>query len=161
MCVLLVASPLLAAEDVIYKDPKPLRGSVPEKQKELLPSPAKDLIGSGYVYDPRGKTDPFKPFITELEGEEEEGKKKKPKTYLETLDLSQLELTAIIVSPKGNFAMVRDSKGLGYVIREGTPVGTKGGVVHEVKEREVVIREEYRDFRGDKKTKDVTKKLYD
>jgi type IV pilus assembly protein PilP len=160
MCLLLIASPALAAEDVIYKGPKPLKGSIAEeKQEEVLASPAKDLLG-GYVYDPRGKTDPFKPFITEMEIEEK-GERKKPKTYLETLDLSQLQLTAIIVSPNGNFAMVRDSKGLGYVIRKGTAIGINGGVVADVKEKEVLIREEYRDFRGEKKTREVTKKLYD
>lgn len=160
MCLLLIASQSLAAEDVIYKDPKPLKGDISaEQQEDLLKPPEKDLLG-GYVYDPRGKTDPFKPFITEMEGGEE-GKKKKPKTYLETLDLSQLQLTAIIVSPNGNFAMVRDSKGLGYVIQKGTAIGTNGGVVEEVKDKEVLIREEYRDFRGEKKTRDVTKKLYE
>jgi Tfp pilus assembly protein PilP len=72
-------------------------------------------------------------------------------TYLETLDLSQLDLIAIIVGPKGNFAMVRDAKGLGYVIKEGTAIGINGGVVRQVKEKEVVIREG---------SKDISKKLY-
>jgi hypothetical protein len=40
--------------------------------------------------------------------------------------------------------MVRDAKGLGYVIQRGTPIGINGGVVFEVNEREVVIKEKGR-----------------
>ena len=89
----------------------------------------------------------------------EEKKRRKPKTYLETLDLSQMDLIAIIISPKGNWAMVRDAKGLGYVIRKGTLIGTNEGVVDEIREKEVVVRERHRDYRGRVKTKDVAKKL--
>jgi len=111
-----------------------------------------------YVYDPTGKTDPFKPFISEQESTEEQ-KQKKPRTYLETLDLSQLELIAIIVGPKGNYAMVRDSKGVGHVIQKGTPIGTNDGTVYAVTEREVIVREEYKDFRGTVQYRDVAKRL--
>jgi type IV pilus assembly protein PilP len=111
-----------------------------------------------YFYDPTGKTDPFKSFIA-IQEEVEEKRKAKPKTYLETLDLSQLELIAIISSSKGNYAMVRDSKGLGHVVMRGTAIGTNGGVVDKITEKEVIIREEYRDFRGTKKAREITKKI--
>jgi len=52
-----------------------------------------------YVYDPSGKTDPFKSFIA-LQEEMEEMKRRKPRTYLETVELSQLQLTVIITSGK-------------------------------------------------------------
>ena len=124
-------------------------------KKEIKSEGEKEVA---FIYDPTGKTDPFKSFIAEQE-EIAEKKKRKPKTYLETLDLSQLELIAIIVGPKGNWAMVREAKGLGHVIKEGTAIGTKGGVVKKITEREVLVREEYRDFRGRIKYKDVSKKL--
>ena len=149
----------LALQEVIYKDKRPIK-KVFEVQKEA----GKKEIKSGeekevaFIYDPTGKTDPFKSFIAKQE-EIAEKKKRKPKTYLETLDLSQLELIAIIVGPKGNWAMVREAKGLGHVIKEGTAIGTKGGVVKKITDREVVVREEYRDFRGNIKHKDVSKKL--
>jgi Tfp pilus assembly protein PilP len=111
-------------------------GNQPAESEEELMQPY------NYVYDPKTKTDPFKPFI--LTEEEMEAQKKKKRTYLETLDVSQLELIAIVVGPKGNFAMVRDAKGLGYVIQRGTPIGINGGVVFEVNEREVVIKEKGR-----------------
>jgi type IV pilus assembly protein PilP len=114
--------------------------------------------GEGYFYDPGGKTDPFKSFIA-LQEEMEEKKRRKPRTYLETVELSQLQLTVIIISEKESWAMVRDSKGLGHVIKKGTFIGTDGGVVHEIKDDEVVIREEFKDFRGNVKHRDISKRL--
>ena len=119
---------------------------------------AKTATEGGYRYNRVGKTDPFKSFIAEQE-EIKAKKKRKPRTYLETLDLSQLELTAIVLGSEGNFAMVRDSKGLGHVIKKGTAIGTRGGVVHEITEKGVVVREEYRDYLGRLKYKDIHKEL--
>jgi Tfp pilus assembly protein PilP len=111
-----------------------------------------------YFYDATGKTDPFKSFIAE-EDEVSKNKKRKPKTYLETLDLSQLELIAIMLSPKGNWAMVKESKGTGHTIKVGTAIGTSGGIVHEIADKKVVIREEYKDYKGNTVYRDITKKL--
>lgn len=142
------------SEEVTYKPNQPLKPIAGQQAA----AGAKAEEEKKYTYDPAGKTDPFKSFIAEQE-EMAEKQKRKPRTYLETLDLSQLELIAIITGPQGNYAMVRDSKGVGHVIVKGTAIGTNGGVVEKITEREVVIREEYRDFRGATKFKDVTKKL--
>ena len=113
---------------------------------------------SDYFYDATGKTDPFKSFIAEEE-EVSKTKKRKPRTYLETLDLSQLELIAIMLSKKGNWAMVRESKGTGHTIKVGTAIGTNGGIVQKIEDKKVVIREEYKDYKGNTVYRDVTKEL--
>ncbi len=121
---------------------------------------SKDKGQDEYRYDPTGKPDPFKPFfIARLEAMEKEKAKKKPKTYLETLELSQLELIAIVIGPKGRYAMVRDAKGVGHVIKEGTPIGRNNGVVYKITEKEVIIKEEHIDFRGKKMVRLIKKKL--
>jgi type IV pilus assembly protein PilP len=151
---------LAAPSDVVYKEPRPLK-QVIEKDKAPQPAEAKKEEKKEeprYTYDPTGKTDPFKSFIAEQE-EMQEKTKRKPKTYLETLDLSQLELIAIIVGSKGNYAMVKDSKGTGHVITKGTGIGINGGFVERITDKEVVIREEYKDFRGTVRYKDIAKKL--
>ena len=158
VCWLLNILGVSASPAVIYKDPK--------GKKDLLgDQKLKDTAGKSgaqsqdeYVYDPTGKLDPFKSFIAEQENIEEK-KIKKPKTYLETLALSQLDLIAIIVSSKGNWAMVRDAKGLGYVIRKGTPIGRNDGVVHQINQKEVLIRETSKDIDGQVEVKEVAKKL--
>jgi len=56
--------------------------------------------------------------------------------------------------------MVRDSKGIGHVIRKGTSIGLNEGVVYEIKEKELIVREKRKDFRtGQVKDKDTAKKL--
>lgn len=148
-----------APRETVYKESRPMKklfeGAAPPAPGAL---PEKGVGTAKYTYDPTGKTDPFKPFLAEQEAVEEQ-KKRKPRTYLETLDLSQLELIAVIVGPKGNWAMVRDSKGVGHVIQKGTPIGLNSGAVHTVSDREVVIREEYKDFRGNVQYKDIAKRL--
>jgi len=144
ICVLFSVSGAFASAEVVYKGPK-AKKDLPAKLTSLGTRSA-----GSYTYDRRGKTDPFKSFLAEQE-ETKKKERRKPRTYLETLDLSQLDLIAIIVGPKGNFAMVRDAKGLGYVIKKGTPIGIHGGVVRQVKDKEVIIREG---------NKDISKTLY-
>lgn len=167
LTVLLVGPPLLfsAAEsagvpnEVIYKESRPMKTLFePSKEGPAAGAKAEESKPARFVYDPTGKTDPFKPFISEQESTEAK-KVRKPRTYLETLDLSQLELIAIVVGSKGNFAMVRDSKGVGHVIQKGTPIGTNEGTVFAVTEKEVIVREEYKDFRGNIQHKDIAKRL--
>ncbi len=157
--MLITAHAVAGPPAVIYKDARPPKmifaAKTPPSEQELLGGSEEEVA---YVYDPTGKTDPFKSFIADQE-EVAEQKRNKPKTYLETLDLSQLELIAIITGPKGNYAMVRDSKGLGHVIRKGTAIGTNGGIVDAISAEKVTVREEFRDFRGRVKYKQVAKKL--
>ena len=106
-----------------------------------------------YIYNPTGKTDPFKSFIATREEKE----KAKTKTYLETLELSQLNVVVIVISPRNKWAMVQDSKGVGHVIKEGTLIGTNSGVVYKITQGEVIIREEYKDFRGQTQYREISK----
>lgn len=161
-CVGLGVSMAAAAQEVVYKDSRPMK-KVFESQKEAVtaaPSAEKGSEGRR-AYDPTGKTDPFKTFLAEPQevAEKKIEDKVRIKTYLETLDLSQLELIALVVGPKGNWGMVRDSKGVGHVIQKGTLMGTNGGVVHAITDKEVTIREEYKDFKGTVQYKDIAKKL--
>ena len=163
-CLLMLGLCFVASEsaatsqDVIYKPNRPLKQVIDQQAAKGEPAKEEKKDEKKYVYDPAGKTDPFKSFIAEQE-EMAEKVKRKPRTYLETLDLSQLELIAIVTGPHGNYAMVRDSKGTGHVIVKGTAIGTNGGVVDKITEREVIIREGYRDFRGTTLFKDISKKL--
>jgi Tfp pilus assembly protein PilP len=147
-----------ATLEVIYKGPRGKKDLFKEKKFHDILTKSETQLRKGYVYNPVGKTDAFRSFLINRKTVSQKTKKK-PKTYLETLDLSQLDLTAIIISPKGNWAMVRDAKGVGYVIRKGTPIGINGGVVYRIKEGEVIVREKHMDVKGQVKFERVSKKL--
>lgn len=138
------------------KLPKPSQKPIEDKTKaaKIEPQVQKEKEEAPYFYDPTNKVDPFKSFITVREELEEKKAREKPRTYLETLDISQLTISAIILASGGNWALVRDSKGDGHVIRVGTPMGKKSGHVTEILEKKVVVREHYKDIRGRKIVRD-------
>ena len=111
-------------------------------------------VNPGYVYDPTGRTDPFFSFLSL---KKETGEEEKQLTELETMELSQLDLVMIVVSPADRWAMVKDSKDIGHVIKEGTPIGTNGGFVYKIDKGQVIIREEYVDFKGEKQYREIIK----
>ncbi len=144
------------AQAVVFKGPRKAKKATQVESINQLSIKDEDT----YVYNPKGKPDPFASFIARQEAFEKKRKKRKPRTYLETLELSQLELTAIVIGAKGRWAMVRDSKGIGHVIKKGTPIGTNGGIVYKILPDRVIIREKHMDFTGKEVTKDIIKKLH-
>lgn len=101
--------------------------------------------------------DPFKPFILEPEPVAG-GKAGKPRTYLESVPLSQLELIAVVVAPEDRWAMLRDAKGIGYIVKPGTPVGIDGGSVCRIRPGEIVIRCIDRNSEGEMIKRDTVKR---
>jgi len=70
---------------------------------------------------------------------------REPGTELQKLNLAQLTLTAIIQDGNKSWAMVRDEKGMGYILKKGTAIGTMGGRVAKISgvQKKVVINEPY------------------
>ena len=131
--------------------------SVPNKgsQKTEAASPSSgvnDEIGmpEKYSYNPIGKPDPFKPFISE----EKTGDKSKTVSSgsvalpLQGLDIGQLTLVAVIANSRDPYAMVEDASGRGYILRTGSRVGTQEGVVTGILADRVVVTETVKDFTG-------------
>jgi Tfp pilus assembly protein PilP len=150
----------LTQEKIIRKIPKEsiISDEPSKKPEEGEKSPAieKDKKKAAYSYDPTNKIDPFKSFITIRKELEEKGK---PKTYLETLDISQLTISAIVIASEGNWALVRDSKGEGHVIKVGTLIGKKNGRVTKIFEKEIIVTESYKNIKGRKVIKNISMKL--
>ena len=129
-----------------------------EGKKTTTVGTEKDKTKTAYFYDSTNKIDPFKSFIMARK-ELEEKAQGKPKTYLETLDISQLTISAIVLASKGNWALVRDSKGDGHVIKVGTFIGKKNGRVTKILEKKVIVTESYKNIRGRKIIKNTSMKL--
>jgi type IV pilus assembly protein PilP len=121
-----------------------------ESEEPLLAKGMKEK--TAISYDPKGKLDPFKPLFeieAERRAEAKKRRKKKeraPLTPLQRLDLSQLKLVGIILSPKQNKAMVEEATGKAYIITKGTYIGQNFGRVKEILIDRVVVEEEAEDF---------------
>jgi len=118
-----------------------------------------------YVYDPIGKIDPFAPmFRAKTETPEVSEKKagqpeRKPMTPLEKIALSQLKLVAVMIAPSGNKALVEEASGKGYIVNEGTYIGTNSGRVLSILLDKVVVEEEVEDVLGNLTIKKTEMKL--
>lgn len=114
--------------------------------------------GRDYVYDPKGKRDPFKPFIIESQRQQES--QVLARNPLQRYDVSQLKLVAIIWQLDNPTAMMEDASGKGYIITKGTLIGKNDGIVSAITEKEVVVTEKFTNLLGEEKIKDVRIRLH-
>ncbi|MGD2096923.1 MAG: pilus assembly protein PilP [Desulfobacterales bacterium] len=103
-------------------------------------------------------TDPFEPAF----GNKPRAvyKKSKPSSPLEALDPSQLRLVGVMLSDKGNKALVEDASGKGYMINEGTHIGLNAGKVSQILKDRLIIEEKIEDAYGKIRTQKRILKLY-
>ncbi|NVM21455.1 MAG: pilus assembly protein PilP [Desulfobacterales bacterium] len=120
-----------------------------ESGGEALGEPVAEKVA--YFYDRTGKPDPFKsPFAIGPDrvspADKKPKKKRAPLTPLQRIDLSQLKLVGIVISPTGDKALVEGPSGKGYIISKGTYVGTNFGRVKRILRDRIIVEEEVEDF---------------
>jgi Tfp pilus assembly protein PilP len=124
----------------------PTAAAAPAMAPGAAPTSQAEIVAT---YDPRGKADPFKPFLlTQKASTEGSGDvKRKPLTPLQRMALSEVQagLRAIIWGKMGNKALVEDAAGKGYVLTVGTYVGQNDGIVKKILEDRIVVEEYIRD----------------
>lgn len=120
----------------------------PETKKEIaspapspLAAPAADA--SAYTYNPFGKRDPFRSYLSD-----KAQKNRESKDPLLNYDLSKFTLSGILWGISNPKAIVVDGDGHGHVISRGTRIGRNKGQVIRIIKDEVVVSEEYRDPLG-------------
>lgn len=103
-----------------------------------------------YRYIPKGKYDIFQPFIkAAIQQNQTTVGPQACASVLECMDVGQLTLVAIVKrADKTYMAMVQDAAGVGYPIWLGTKIGYKNGVVADIRDDRVIIKEEGQDVRG-------------
>jgi len=103
-------------------------------------------------YTAKDKIDPFEPLLREESAQAMVAhlnpKKRVPQSPLEKIDLAQLKLVAIVAAPTGNRALVEESTGKGYILREGTYVGLNSGKVVGIGLDKILVEEEFEDVYG-------------
>jgi len=109
---------------------------------------------AGRIYDPKQRLNPFtpvfggekKPIVDDKSGKR---KKRVPQTPLERIGLDQLKLVAIIRASTGNRALVEDTVGKGYIIKNGTYIGLNSGLVTQINADSVIVEEELENLKGE------------
>ena len=116
--------------------PPPARPAQAAAAKSAAPA-APAVPPPPYVYEARGRRDPFRPLIAPRVAES----KAQPKTGLAALEVNELKLAGIVWEQRGFFALVEAPNGAGYVLRVNDRVGegarvttiTQEGVTFEMK----------------------------
>ena len=108
------------------------------------------------IYNPTGKPDPFMPTTVTIETAVMGKKKVLP---LEQFEVGDFELVGVFTGSGIKKAVVQDLTGKGFFIQVGTRIGKMGGEVIRISEKEVYIREPFRDFLGRISSKVIILKL--
>jgi hypothetical protein len=110
-------------------------GAGPESQEEFSFSWMQDPV----VYLREGRSDPFLPFLPEklvhVEVPQEE------LTGMRRFEPGQLSLVTVVLTETDRMAMVQDSVGRGYILREGSKIG-RTGVVEQIIANKVRIKQQ-------------------
>ena len=154
------AGGVYATSDVVYKPSRPAKDLTAENHTPPNPIDLKSLPDPFLSYLIRRSRDQAALKEHERHKQREAEKKlenmkaaaaerlrrmRDPKTELQKLNLSQLTLTAIIQDGSKSWAMVRDEKGMGYILKKGTAIGTMGGRVAKISgvQKKVIVNEPY------------------
>jgi type IV pilus assembly protein PilP len=99
-----------------------------------------------YVYNPIGKRDPFRAFLS-LGGRGVEDET--PRTPLQRYEIDEYRLVGIIWGIDRPRALVEDPDSVGHVMEIGTYIGKNWGKVTQITASEVVVTEEYQTIDGE------------
>lgn len=155
MAAPLCAVALLAAcggDEAVEAAPPPVPKVAPKKEAA---APVEDAAAA-FTYNAIGKRDPFRSYFAELEKEDRNMRKFTP---LQMFDLDQLNLVAVVTGIATPKALVEDPTGLGHVVKIGTLLGKHWGQVKHIRQNEIIVQEEFRDFTGRRVTHLVPMKL--
>lgn len=103
-----------------------------------------------FEYKRVGRPDPFMPFVSEAVIQAETEIPEAELIGMQKFEPGQLTLVAIVFTEDEPLAMVQDSVGKGYVIRNGTEIG-RNGRVDRISDNVVVIKQRYLTTAGEER----------
>ncbi len=103
------------------------------------------------LYDPRGKRDPFKPFIKAPKEQEIVITDATPP--LKKYSLDEFRITGIVWIDNEPKVVVTDPENNTYFLGKGDEIGNRHGVIQEIREDGIVVQEKryFEDIFGNKK----------
>jgi Tfp pilus assembly protein PilP len=119
-------------------------------EEDVLPDPPVELETADAAQPPPEATegerqrDPFRPFTLDLRPREPD----EPLTPLQTYELRQLTVAAVLWDRSMPMAMLEDELGMGFIVSPGTLIGRNNGMVTAIEPGRVVVEEKMMDFYG-------------
>lgn len=141
------------------QQPQQAQKTAPVQDAAIAVAEAKKPEDDTYIYDPKGRRDPFLSIIEAAKKEKEAGKKKKGARPVEAFDINEFRLLAVAKDKNSYYAMIQlpDKKYL--TIKEGATLGLYGGKVIRIEEESLVVREYIRNYKGEVEPKDTILRL--
>jgi type IV pilus assembly protein PilP len=125
------------------------------KQAEDKPSQEFNvLLQSAFDYQRGNRPDPFVPFISERAIEEQGDKEEEMLSGMRLFEPGQLNLVAITIGGSAPVALVQDSTGKGYIIKEGLAIGRRG-VIKSIMPNIVIIEESFQNIAGQERKRTI------
>jgi type IV pilus assembly protein PilP len=161
--VFLLAVSVMAAPAVAPPAAKPAEVKPEARQEARQEAPPLEI--PDYRYEPKGKIDPFKPFVRlELPTPSKPGQEKKRLTGhltpLQRVSLDKVRVTGIAGSSSKRVAMVEDGGGKGYIVYVGTLIGSNDGKVIQILPDRVIVEEKLGESKGKEKSHRMALKLH-
>jgi len=131
------AAQAAVAPAVVVTAPTPEAAPPPPQQEE-------------FNYNPSGRRDPFRSLIVT-------GGKRNVDLLppLQRREVTELKFVAVVWGALGTYGMLEMPDGKGYAVRIGTRVGPNRGVVKRITARDLTVVEQYVDFFGETRTRDI------
>ncbi|MDH4028374.1 MAG: pilus assembly protein PilP [Nitrospirota bacterium] len=140
--------------------PKPsaaIKAATPVQAGDVLPATPAELQATddqqGYIYDQRGRRDPFVPLIIRKQSQQEKGRAMTG--TLESYDLSEFSLAAIVGKAGRYYALIVTPDNRSFTVSEGTVIGINKGTVKEVTGDKMIMVEYSKDYMGNFKPREI------
>jgi type IV pilus assembly protein PilP len=109
-----------------------------------------------YVYDPKGRRDPFLSLMPVVQTKTE---RKTGGSPVEHYDVEDLKIIAIVWDSQQYYAVVTLPDNKSYTVRKGMTLGLNNGKIIGITKDTVLIKEQIKDYKGQLKTKDTILRL--
>jgi Tfp pilus assembly protein PilP len=103
-----------------------------------------------YAYTSAGNRDPFLSLIKPKTAKE----RREGATPLESYDLSQMQLVAVVSDVQKGYALLRLPDGKHYTALLGTPMGLHAGKITSISSDSIVVEEQLYDYKGRLRTEE-------
>lgn len=149
----------LGCKDKVATDKKPVAQKPAATSPAASPTVQKQepkVEKEVYVYDPKGRRDPFMSLV---QASKPKAERKKGASPIEIFDVDEIKLIAIAWDSNQYYALITMPDTKSYTIRKGMTLGLNNGKVIDITKDSVYIQEQIKDYKGQPKSKDTILKL--